>query len=239
MREVQIFKFGLSTLIFPLFFTLTLWLVYWFEIKFHTDLSYLGIYPRTLSGLKGVVLSPFLHGSIGHLYNNSIPVFVLLTILLSFYRKQALKVVFAGILLSGLITWCIGRSSYHIGASGLIYVLTGFIFFKGILARHFRLIALSLLIIFVYGGLVWYLFPVDEQISWEGHLGGFISGLVLAVLLKKDIPEPPKYHWEQDSYDENTDPFLKHFDEHGNFIPTSEILKEQEHLKDEKSETEL
>jgi membrane associated rhomboid family serine protease len=81
-----------------------------------------------------------------------------------------------GIIISGIITWLIGRPSFHIGASGLIYVLFSFIFLKGLLTRYYRLIALSLAVIMIYGGMVWYVFPkVDNAISWEGHLGDLLQ----------------------------------------------------------------
>lgn len=173
--------------------------------------------------------SPFVHGSMEHLYHNSIPLFVLSMALFYFYRSISWKVVGYGILLSGLLTWVIARPSYHIGASGLIYVLMSFILFKGIFARHFRLIALSLLVVFLYGSMIWYVFPIKEQVSWEGHLSGLITGLVFALAFRKSIAKPKKYAWEQPHYNEAEDPFLKHFDEHGNFVENlSEEIEEVE-----------
>jgi membrane associated rhomboid family serine protease len=213
------FKFSPSVLAWPLYFVLLLWGVYWLEIKFF-DLTQYGIYPRTLTGLRGIIFSPFLHGGIEHLYNNSIPLFLLVAALRYFYRNQALRVLVYGILVSGFITWLIARPSYHIGASGLIYVLVSFIFFKGIKTGYYRLVALSLLIIMLYGGMIWYVFPdVEEGISWEGHLAGLITGFLFSVFFV--TPEYQKelvYEWEQPGYDPQQDPFMKRFDANGNFV---------------------
>lgn len=185
------------------------------------NLNEYGVYPRRISGLQGVVLSPFIHGSIEHLYNNTIPLAVLTSFLFYFYRSAAVRVFLLGTLISGLLTWAIARPSYHIGASGVIYLLASFIFFKGILAKNYRLVALSLVVVFIYGSMIWYIFPVKDGISWEGHLAGFLTGLVLAFITKVQVPEVRKYDWERDDYREEDDPFLKHFDDEGNFIESA------------------
>ncbi len=220
MQEDHEFKFSYSVIGLPLFFVLALWLVFWAEVKLGMRFSDFGIYPRTINGIKGIFCSPFIHGDIKHLYNNSIPLLVLLAALRYFYRKDSLQILFLGIFFSGLFTWIIGRPSYHIGASGLIYVLVSFIYFKGIRTRYYRLVALSLFIVTVYGGLIWYLFPSAEIfISWEGHLSGFVVGVLLSVVFKTSpVEKIKKYDWEQDDFDPQTDPFMRHFDENGNFI---------------------
>jgi Rhomboid family len=139
--------------------------------------------------------------------------------------------LFYGILLSGIITWIIGRESYHIGASGLIYVLFSFIFFKGIMTQYYRLVALSLTVISIYGGMFWYVFPNAEtvgtnSISWEGHLAGLITGFVFAVRFKTpDYKKALQYDWQQPDFDPVGDKFLERFDENGNFVnkPVEEI----------------
>lgn len=214
------FKFSASVILLPFLFVLSLWVVFWAEVTFRLNLGEFGIYPRTFEGLRGIVFSPFLHGSIQHLYNNSIPMLILLAALRFFYRDQFFKVVGYGILFSGLITWVIGRDSYHIGASGLIYVLVSFIFLKGLRTKYYRLVALSLVVIMIYGSLVWYVFPdVDKTISWEGHLGGLITGFAFAILLKTpEYQKMIKYDWEKPDFDPAGDKFLERFDENGNFV---------------------
>jgi membrane associated rhomboid family serine protease len=214
------FRFTNTVIALPLFFVLVLWIIYWLEIRFDFDFVENGIYPRTFAGLQGVVFSPFIHSDLDHLYNNSVPLLLLLAALQFFYPKYSIGVTAFGILISGIITWLIGRSSYHIGASSLIYVLFSFIFFKGLLTRYFRLIALSLTVIMIYGGMVWYVFPkVDEAISWEGHLGGFVAGCLLALIYKTEkYKKVFKYDWEHPNYDSTQDRFMQRFDENGNFV---------------------
>ena len=215
------FVFTPSVVLLPLLFVLLLWVVYWYEIHYRISLAHYGIYPRQAFGLKGIFASTFLHSDLKHLFNNSIPLFVLLMALRYFYRQQAFTVIILGILFSGLGTWLIGRPSYHIGASGLVYVLVSFIFFKGIFTKYYRLIALSLLIVMLYGGMIWYMFPkVDDTISWEGHLFGFITGFVISVLLR--TPQFGKqlfYDWESPNFNPELDPFMKNFDANGSFSP--------------------
>ena len=214
------FKFSLSVVVLPLLFVLSIWTVYWFEIRFNCNLKDFGIYPRTLEGLRGVFFSPFLHGSIEHLYSNSIPAFLLLASLRYFYRSNFWKVLGYGILFSGLLTWLIARESYHIGASGLIYVLVSFMFFKGLRSQYYRLVALSLVIIMLYGGMIWYVFPdIEEGISWEGHLAGLITGFGMSIFYKTpDYKKFLKYDWEQLDYNPEGDKFMERFDENGLFV---------------------
>ena len=214
------FKFTPTVVLLPFFFLLTIWIVFWVEMRTGADLGKYGIYPRDVDGLPGIIFSPFLHGSLEHLYNNSIPLVVLLAAVSYFYHELVWKIVIGGILLSGLITWIIGRQNFHIGASGLIYVLVCFVFFKGIITKYYRLVALSLLVIMLYGGMAWYVFPhVDEKISWEGHLGGLITGLIFAIRFK--TPEYKKmirYDWERPDFDPMQDKFMQRFDQNGNFV---------------------
>lgn len=225
------FQFTKAVIFLPLFFVMTLWSVFWYELQFQDNLSHFGIYPREVYGLKGILFSPFLHGDIEHLANNSFALLVLLPILRYFYKEQSFVVLLFGIIFSGLGTWLLGRPSYHIGASGLIYALVSFIFFKGIFTKYYRLVALSFTIVILYGGSVWYMFPnVKEGISWEGHLAGFIVGLALALVLKTpQFSKPIFYEWEKPDFNPELDPFMKNFDEKGNFNPppkSEEVIKE-------------
>ena len=193
-------------------FVFTIWFVYWIEIYFGLNFTNFGVLPRKLTGLKGVVFSPFIHSGISHLFSNSIPLAVLLAALIYFYQKVYLNILFVGGVLTGLLTWVIAREAYHIGASGIVYLLFSFVFFSGIIKKQFQLVAVSLIVIFLYGSMIWYVFPIKEGVSWEGHLSGFIVGLVFALVYKKKGIVKEKYKFTETEFD-----LL--FDENGNFNP--------------------
>ena len=196
----------------PIVAIVTIWLIYWVEITFGYNFNTYGILPREIKGLRGVLFSPFIHSDASHLSSNSIPLFVLLASLFYFYRKIAHKVLIYGLLFSGLFCWIIARDSYHIGASGVIYLLFSFIFFSGIIRKHYRLIAMSLVVIFLYGGMIWFIIPTEDRISWEGHLSGFLIGLLFAFLYRKKGIVKEQYQFSETEFD-----LL--FDENGNFSP--------------------
>ena len=214
----QNFKYSTHVIMYPLLMVFTLWLVFWFQVRVYSGIRNYGIHPKEIEGLFGIVTSPFLHSNITHLFHNSVPLLVLTMALFYFYNKIAWRVLLFGVIGSGLLTWTIAKTGNHIGASGLIYVLVSFMFFKGIFAKHFRLVALSLLVVFLYGSMIWYVFPIKDGMSWEGHLSGLITGLIFALVFRKSIAKPEKYKWEEPAYNEDDDPFMKHFDSNGNFI---------------------
>lgn len=186
----------LLSMIIPGIFVFFMWLVKIIEVFFDIDLSDFGIYPLTLQGLPGVLFSPFIHADFTHLFNNSVPLFFLSLALFYFYSEVALRVFIWTYFLTGLLVWVAGREAWHIGASGVVYGLASFLFFSGIIRKYFRLIALSLLIVFLYGSMVWGLFPgVYKNVSWESHMLGFFSGVVLAVWYRNQGPQRPVYEW--------------------------------------------
>lgn len=145
-----------------------------------------GIVPRTVDGLIGVFTAPFLHRGIWHLVSNTIPLIVLLTVLNHFYPKKTVSVVLFTVFAGGLMVWIFARKANHIGASGLVYGLAAFLIANGFLERKLIPILISIAVAFVYGGLIWGIFPsLRSHISWEGHLFGAISGVLSAFLLRK------------------------------------------------------
>lgn len=188
-------KLRLSMLI-PGIFVFLMWLVKVCEILFEMDLTRLGIFPFEVRGLAGIMFSPFIHSDFRHLFNNTLPLFFLWTALFYFYSEIAVKVSLWTWLLTGLSVWLAGRPAWHIGASGLIYGFASFLFFSGIIRKYFRLVALSLLIVFLYGSMVWGIFPdIYQGVSWESHMLGFISGIILSIVYRKEGPQEPLIEW--------------------------------------------
>jgi membrane associated rhomboid family serine protease len=215
-------KIKASIFFVPILYVIGIWLLYWIEIQFNFNFNKFGVFPRSLEGFRGVFLMHFIHSNTSHLFNNSIPLFVLLTSLFYFYKEVAYKVLFLGGFLTGLCTWIIARESYHIGASGIVYLLFSFVFFSGVIRKHYRLVALSLIVIFLYGSMIWYVLPIKEGMSWEGHLSGFLIGLFFAVMYRN-------IGMVREEHQFITSEFDLLFDEHGNFSPPKiEELEEDE-----------
>jgi membrane associated rhomboid family serine protease len=166
----------LESIYYPLIFLTVIWGIKFAEILTGLNLGILGIFPRQVSGLAGIIFAPVLHGSLFHLFSNSGPVLILGTTLFYFYRDVALRVILVSWLITGLSVWLAGREAYHIGASGLIYTIASFLFFSGFIRRSIELIAISFIVVFLYGGMVWGIFPLREGVSWESHLTGAAAG---------------------------------------------------------------
>ncbi len=191
----------------PLILLIIIWGVKVFEILTQTSLAQWGVLPRDFEGLRGVFFMPFIHGDVMHAAHNSIPLFVLSAMLIYFYRKTSWFILVVGTLLTGILTWLIANKAYHIGASGVVYMLASYIFFSGVFRRNIKLMAVSLLVSFLYGSMVWSIFPFDfvvqDRVSWEGHLSCAIVGLLMAYRFRKIQIEPQKkYSWEEETVEE-------------------------------------
>ena len=216
----------LQSILFPLFFLLLIWMVFYFNLSYELDLNRFGVKPRTLTGLTGIFFMPLLHGDFMHITSNSFPLLVLGTCLFYFYREIAYPVFFISYFLCSFLVWLFARNDaphgaqVHIGASGLIYALAGFLFVSGIIRKHKALFGISLLITFLYGTIIWGVLPGEYQkaihyvedgrnISWEGHLFGFLSGIILAFAYRKTGIQRPEYSWEINPEDEpdESDPY--------------------------------
>jgi len=183
---------------YPLLFVAILWIVKLLENYFHWNLTGFGIRPRMPEGLIGIITGPFVHADYDHLLSNSLPLLVVGCGLIYFYREIALRVIVLITLFTGSWVWIAARPNSHIGASGLIYGFVCFLFFSGIFRKDRRLLAISLLVTFLYGSMVWGILPVDQGISWESHLFGSIAGILCAVYFRKEGPQAPQHVWEEE-----------------------------------------
>lgn len=221
MKDDNQLKKSKSIFLIPITYVIAIWFIYWVEINFNFNFNKYGVFPRTLEGFRGVFLTHFIHSNTSHLFNNSIPLFVLLSSLFYFYRDVAYKVLLLGAVCTGFFTWCIARESYHIGASGVVYLLFSFVFFSGIIKKHYRLVALSFIVIFLYGSMIWYVLPIKDGISWEGHLSGFLVGLYFAIRYRNKGIVKEEHQFSQTEFDDL-------FDENGNFSPPEIVEKLEE-----------
>ena len=171
-------------------FIATIWGVFLLECVVPFDLLSFGVTPRTLHGLVGIPAMPFLHANLQHIASNTLPLFVLL-ILLAGSKARSWEVVTEIVLLGGILLWLCGRTATHVGASGLIFGLIAFLIVSGWLERRFVPLVVSLVVTFVYGGiLLWGVIPrIGTHISWDGHLLGAVAGGVIAYLMTKN-PKP-------------------------------------------------
>lgn len=201
MQQTPPFESHLRNAIPPALVVLVLmWLFYWADFLFIYDFHRLGVVPKQVSGLKGILFMPWIHAhsDVKHILNNSVPAFLLMTLLFYSYKEIALKVFFFSWFLTGFFLWVFGANNgaHHIGMSGVIYSLTAFLFTSGVLRKYLPLQALALFIVFLYGSMIWGIFPTKERISWEGHLSGMIVGVFLAFYYRKLGPQRPKYQYE-------------------------------------------
>jgi membrane associated rhomboid family serine protease len=221
----------ISSIIFSTLLVAVMWLVKVTELAFHVRFVRLGIMPLEATGLIGIFTAPFIHGSLAHLSANSLPVWVLTSMLFYFYRPIAWRTFFLIYFITGLWVWFWGRESYHIGASGVVYGLASFLFFSGLIRRDNRLLAITFLVAFLYGSLVWGIFPEilpEKNISWESHLMGLISGVVLAFYYKGEGPQRKKYSWDFEEEDDDEDDENAYWNKPLKKPEKRPVIKEQE-----------
>ena len=198
-------KQDFSKFLIPLAFPVMLWIIHLTTLALNLNLNRMGVLPRNLTGLIGIITSPLIHADYSHLISNTFPLVILGWIIFYFYRRVS-YILFAFIyLVTGLLVWTFARQVYHIGASGVVYGFVSFLFFSGIFRRDNKSIALALVITFLYGGLVWGMIPGWKDISWESHLFGAVTGLIAAYIFRNVDPPKKKYDWEDepDDFDVN------------------------------------
>lgn len=210
-------------LYYPILLTGLLWMIKILEFTSNTDLSDYGNYPLSPEHLTGILWQPLIHADFVHLWSNTVPLIFLVWSLFYFYGDIAFRVFPSLWVGSGVLTWFIGRPSFHIGASGIVYGLAFFLFFSGVVRKMRPLMALSGIVAITYGGFVWNMLPVAEiwkpELSWEGHLSGAIVGSALAIVFRKKPPQPPKPEVEQPEEDD--------MDEYWKYEPEDDSAEEE------------
>lgn len=195
MEEVQQKKSLLKAARWPFYILLLMWALE--IIKHLTGIQFgnYGILPRYMTGLKGIITAPLIHGSYGHLFNNSLPFLVGATLIIYFYQRVSFAVISLIWILTGALVWIFAKPAYHIGASGVVYGMISFIFWAGVFNRDRQSIVLSLIILFLYSGMFYGVLPDQPGVSWESHLLGGMVGILAAYLFRTPKEEEP---WDDD-----------------------------------------
>jgi len=182
---------------FPLLFIIFIWIIQLVQVFTGLDFARYGLLPHTTKGLIGIITAPLIHSNFNHIISNTIPLLLLGSGIFYFYKDVAHKMFFMVFLIPGILVWFLGRSSYHIGSSGIVYGFVTFVFFSGLIRRDNRSIALALIVTFLYGSLIWGILPLSRDISWEYHLFGALTGIYAAIIFRKSDPVK-KYDWEDE-----------------------------------------
>jgi membrane associated rhomboid family serine protease len=193
-------------MIIPGSFLFVCWLIFLLEFSLDISFSEYGLRPRDLSQWFGIITMPFLHGDIQHILANSISFMILGTMVFYFYSQNSISIFIWSFFLTGILTWLIGRGNIHIGASGMVYAFAGYLFTAGVISKNMRLMAISLVVVFLYGSMIWGIFPQNTNISWEGHLSGFAAGIGLAFIYR-----PPKPIVIEDDEEDDDDTYYTDF----------------------------
>lgn len=195
-RAQRNFRLALKT---ALIVTGILWLILIIDSFFNLGLTRFGLRPGHIAGLAGLLTAPLLHGGAQHMFSNTAPLIVSLTTILFLYPKSSMRVIPIIWIGSGMLAWLIGRPSLHFGASGFVYGLLAFVFVSGILRLEMRSVAVSVMVWFLYGSMIWGVLPIRPHMSWELHLSGAILGVALAIVFRHwDLTPVKRYEWEDD-----------------------------------------
>jgi len=195
-RAQRNFKLALKL---AFWFSMFLWLILIADTVLGLGLARYGLRPRHLDGLIGIFTAPLLHSGAEHLFSNTLPLLVSLTTVLYLYPRSAMRVIPIIWIGSGLLAWMIGRHSLHFGASGFVYGLLAYVFISGILRMDMRSVAVSVMVWFLYGSMIWGVLPIRPNMSWELHLSGAILGVAMALMYRRwDITPVKRYSWEDD-----------------------------------------
>ena len=193
-------KISFSTFAFP---SVVCLLIVFFHLANLDARSIFGLRPQNIDYLTGIFLVPFAHSDINHLLNNTIPLFFLMSVLVHFFYNFSYRLIFLMYFFTGLGMWFFCPIGHNIiGASGVLYCMTSFLFFSGVIRGSRQLMSISLLIVFLYGGMFWGIFDLPRNsvnnISWESHRVGFVLGFLFSLLFRSKGPQKKKYDWEDE-----------------------------------------
>jgi len=176
-----------------------LWVILIVDNVFGLGMNRFGLRPKHFEGLIGIFTAPLLHSGAEHLFSNTLPLIISMTTILYLYPRSAMRVMPIIWMGSGLLAWIIGRPSLHFGASGFVYGLLAYVFISGILRLDMRSVAVSVMVWFLYGSMIWGVLPIRPNMSWEMHLSGAILGVALAIAYRRwDVTPVKRYAWEDD-----------------------------------------
>ena len=218
----------ISSFIPGLVFVLLLTAIKYYETRYQISFAGFGLFPRSINDLRGIITFPLIHRDYEHLFSNAIPLVILMAMLHYFYKDFSHRVFVLLWVLGGFWLWLGGRPSYHIGASGLVYGLASFLFFSGIWRWDRRMMAVTMIVVFLYGGMIWGIFPFFKETSWEGHLFGGLAGLLLSWVYRKRGPQRVKYHWEDEPEEEDPEIHsMGNFNEEGDHALINQNLNDE------------
>ena len=204
-QVVSAAKIAFQAVAFLWVFHVVRWLMGWSAVGF-------GIVPRELGGLHGILTAPLVHGDLGHLANNSVPLLSGVFLLVYFYPRIATRAILAMYVLTGVAVWALARgagwgadvSISHIGASGVAYALISFLFWFGLFKRSIQSIIVALVILLYFSGMIAGVLPDQINVSWESHLLGGVVGMFVAWryrgALVSHVPEPKKQIYTKEPY---------------------------------------
>lgn len=174
--------------LWPALWVFAAWAVFGFEYAADLNLGKYGLLPRSTEQWYGALTLPWLHGDLNHITSNTISLFFVGVLIRYTFPNLFDRIWLLSLIFPGIMLWFIGRPSLHIGASAWLYALVSYVFFSGVLRGHIKLLAQSMLMVFLYGSFVWGILPHDPTISYEGHLSGAFVGMVLALIYRKVEP---------------------------------------------------
>ena len=216
LLEYNMFQYLLKlidAMVWPLVVIIVIWLVFFLNAGYGLGWEEYGMHPRSILGIPGIVTMVFLHGDFEHLFSNTVPLALSTAFIFLYFRTIKYRIVLYNILITGALLWLMGQpGSIHIGASGLVYAFIFFLVTYSVIVRNKEMIAASLILAFLYGGLIYGLFPeyglfVGKEISWEGHLSGAVSGVFLAIIYRKQGPQRRLYFTDEEEDDDDHDEF--------------------------------